>query len=267
MAVSADLFSGLGSAVGDIFGGAAAFSTASGYKSAADAYMGSSKLYQEQAGLYDQMGVLSGQSAGIAGVSDRLTQLQTQRGITKVLGGQRSDIGAANLMESGSALDVIRDSTQQGHLQMAVARANGQLEQQGYKEEALSYQAQGKASLAASAAAVGQAGQAQAAAAASKKSGIGGILGGILKIGATVAPLIAASDYRLKRNITFLDRREDGLAHYIFQYRDSPEVYIGVMAQEVLELYPDAVMKDPNSGYYMVNYTAINDTMYLVGHA
>lgn len=267
MALSADLFAGLGSAVGDIFGGAAAFSTAGGYKSAADAYIGSSKLYQEQAGLYDQMGDLSAQSARIADTSSRLTQTQQQREITKVLGGQRADIASAGLLNSGSALDIIRDSTAQGNLQMSVLRANGQLEQQGYKEEALSYAAMGKASEAASAAAIGQAGQAQAAAAASKKSGIGGILGGVLKIGAAVAPALLASDYRLKRNITFLDRREDGIAHYIFQYRDSPEVYVGVMAQEVLEIYPEAVVKDPNSGYYMVNYAAINDAMYLVGHA
>lgn len=268
MKLSADLFSGLGSAVGDIFGGAAAVSSASGYKASAAAYRGTAQLYREQGAIYGQMGEVSATNADIAGAGAKLQEVQAGREIYKVLGGQRADIAASGLDTTGSALDIIRSSTQQGQLQLGVLRNQGMLEQQGYKEEQLSYQAMGKASDAASTAALGQASMADAQASAVKKSGAGGILGGVLKgVGAIASVAGLFSDARLKTGIILLDRRDDGIGHYLFRYKGSEQVYLGVLAQEVQQVHPEAVMLDDDSGFFKVDYAAIGETMYHVGRA
>jgi outer membrane immunogenic protein len=65
------------------------------------------------------------------------------------------------------------------------------------------------------------------------------------------------SDVRLKRDITLLGRREDGLGIYSFKYLWSDKVYTGAMAQEVALIRPDAVARDPLSGYLAVNYSRL----------
>ena len=79
-----------------------------------------------------------------------------------------------------------------------------------------------------------------------------------------VLPLLAAchdddddnkkpSDSRLKENVTRIGTTRFGLPFYTFSYRGRPEVYAGVMAQDVLEVRPDAVSLS-DSGYYAVDY-------------
>jgi hypothetical protein len=68
---------------------------------------------------------------------------------------------------------------------------------------------------------------------------------------------IIPSDMRLKRDIGLLARRGDGLGLYSFKYVWSENVYVGVMAQEVALLYPDAVLRDDLTGYMAVNYTRL----------
>ena len=68
---------------------------------------------------------------------------------------------------------------------------------------------------------------------------------------------IIPSDMRLKRDIALLARRGDGLGVYSFKYVWSENVYVGVMAQEVALLYPDAVLRDDLTGYMAVNYTRL----------
>jgi hypothetical protein len=64
------------------------------------------------------------------------------------------------------------------------------------------------------------------------------------------------SDIRLKRNIVLIGRRGDGLGVYRYRYLWSDTVYVGVMAQEVAMLYPDAVICAPD-GYLRVNYALL----------
>ncbi len=186
--VSADLFSGLGGAVESIFGGIGTKQAAGGYQIAAKSYVKAAGLYGEQADVYGQAGVRSELNANVAAQASQIGQMQTSREIYKALGGQKADIAAAGLTNSGSAYDVIHSSVSQGQLTMGLLREQGALEQGGYKEEALAYQAQQKASLAAQEASIGQAGQATSQAASLKTQGTGGILGGIFKAVATVAP-------------------------------------------------------------------------------
>jgi hypothetical protein len=60
------------------------------------------------------------------------------------------------------------------------------------------------------------------------------------------------SDRRLKTDITRLSTRSDGLGVYQFRYVWGGPLHIGLMAQEVQPLYPDAVLH--RDGYLMVDY-------------
>lgn len=65
--------------------------------------------------------------------------------------------------------------------------------------------------------------------------------------------MMAFSDRRLKTDIEKIGEREDGLGVYVYRYLWSPVRFIGVMAQEVLKVKPEAVIHTP-SGYMAVNY-------------
>ena len=64
------------------------------------------------------------------------------------------------------------------------------------------------------------------------------------------------SDIRLKKNITKLGMRPDGLGVYEFEYLWGGPRRVGLMAQEVQELYPHAVQSDAD-GFLMVNYSEV----------
>jgi hypothetical protein len=61
------------------------------------------------------------------------------------------------------------------------------------------------------------------------------------------------SDIRLKRNIVKLARLDNSLNLYRFRYTWSDTVYVGVLAQDVLAICPEAVVHNPD-GYMRVNY-------------
>ena len=61
------------------------------------------------------------------------------------------------------------------------------------------------------------------------------------------------SDIRLKHDIVFLGYLNDGLGFYRFSYNGSDKPYVGVMAQEVMQIVPAAVTRD-RDGYLRVNY-------------
>ncbi|MCQ4051580.1 tail fiber domain-containing protein [Klebsiella pneumoniae] len=65
----------------------------------------------------------------------------------------------------------------------------------------------------------------------------------------------AVSDRRLKKDISLLGVRPDGLGVYSFQYVDESGPFIGVMADEVERVYPDAVID--LGGYKAVDYSAL----------
>jgi outer membrane immunogenic protein len=68
----------------------------------------------------------------------------------------------------------------------------------------------------------------------------------------SVIPRGSYSDARLKTDIVALGHLENGLAIYRFRYADSDEVFVGVMAQEVALVRPDAVTLE--DGYLLVDY-------------
>jgi uncharacterized protein DUF3300/endosialidase-like protein len=61
------------------------------------------------------------------------------------------------------------------------------------------------------------------------------------------------SDIRLKHDIALLGRLDNGLGIYRFSYNGSDKAYVGVIAQEVVQIRPDAAVVGPD-GYLRVYY-------------
>jgi hypothetical protein len=70
----------------------------------------------------------------------------------------------------------------------------------------------------------------------------------------------ALSDIRLKRDIERVGHLASGIALYRFRYLWSDDVFVGVMAQEVLRVAPEAVIRDP-SGFMSVDYARLGTRM------
>jgi hypothetical protein len=70
----------------------------------------------------------------------------------------------------------------------------------------------------------------------------------------------APSDVRLKTDIEKVGVAANGLPLYTFRYIGGDAVYRGVMAQDVLELFPEAVTTMPN-GYMAVRYDMLGMRM------
>lgn len=81
-----------------------------------------------------------------------------------------------------------------------------------------------------------------------RSQGLGSIFGLAGSLGAA-----AISDRRLKYAISKVGKLADGIATYVFSYIGDTVRHFGVMAQEVLDVKPDAVVL-MDSGYYGVNY-------------
>jgi len=91
---------------------------------------------------------------------------------------------------------------------------------------------------------------------------VGGLLTGAAKA------YTAFSDRRLKENIQMVGRDErTQLPLYEFEYiNGSGKRYLGVMAQDVIETYPDMVFTMPD-GFMAVNYAGLGIEMVEVDHA
>ena len=86
--------------------------------------------------------------------------------------------------------------------------------------------------------------------------GGGGIGGSLGSTGAGIESSFGTvSDRRLKTNIHRISTRPDGLGVYEFEYIWGGGKHIGLMAQEVLGIYPDAVRSV--GGYYTVDYSRV----------
>ena len=64
------------------------------------------------------------------------------------------------------------------------------------------------------------------------------------------------SDMRLKHDIVLLGRLDDGLGYYRFVYNGGHTTYVGVMAQEVETVRPDAVVQGQD-GFLRVLYSKL----------
>jgi hypothetical protein len=67
------------------------------------------------------------------------------------------------------------------------------------------------------------------------------------------------SDIALKHDIVLLGHLGNGLGYYRFSYIGSDKAYVGVMAQEVEQVMPDAVTRG-SDGYLRVYYDKLGLT-------
>lgn len=94
---------------------------------------------------------------------------------------------------------------------------------------------------------------------------VGGAWGNKTSASYFAQPVNAISDVRLKRDISLVARLDDGLGLYRYRYLWSDTVYVGVMAQEVALLRPDAIVHDALDNYLRVDYSRLG--LKLMTHA
>src|SRR5450755_4485512 len=66
-------------------------------------------------------------------------------------------------------------------------------------------------------------------------------------------PPVTVSDVRLKNDITPLMRLDNGIGLYRYRYKWDHQLFVGVMAQEVADIVPTAVLRGQD-GYLRVDY-------------
>lgn len=71
----------------------------------------------------------------------------------------------------------------------------------------------------------------------------------------------APSDRRLKRDVIKLGPLDNDIDLYRYRYLWSDEEFVGVMAQEVREVRPDAVVEG-SDGFLRVNYAALGTKLH-----
>jgi len=80
-----------------------------------------------------------------------------------------------------------------------------------------------------------------------------------LSIGTSIATMAAASSKKLKHNIKKIGKSIGGHNIYKFSYKGSSRRYVGVIAEEIQKIIPEAVITMPN-GFLGVNYNLIDVT-------
>lgn len=99
------------------------------------AYQGdkaSAKNYLEAADIANQ-------NATLEQMSTAIQESATQRQLYKTIGGQQADVAGAGFAESGSAIDLMKDSTRQGAIQKALINVQGTINTNAYRAQAGAY--------------------------------------------------------------------------------------------------------------------------------
>lgn len=129
MKLSNATFSDIGGAVSDLF---SSEESAAGLRIKAKGDLAEAQTYDLAAGLARQNEEFEKQSTAI-----RATQEERQA--TMALGQERAAIGASGFTQSGSALDILRSSAQQGALAHQLITQQGLINEAGYEEQAKSF--------------------------------------------------------------------------------------------------------------------------------
>lgn len=144
MALSNTTFSDIGGAVSDLFQGVGALDQgalkAKGLNIQAQGIRLKAKGDLAEGQEYDLAAGLAGQNAQFTKTSTAIQEMQQERELTLGLGRTTADVAGAGLAESGSALDILRDSASQGALTKATLGQQGLINEAGYQEQQQSYQ-------------------------------------------------------------------------------------------------------------------------------
>jgi hypothetical protein len=137
MAIGPTTFNLAGTAVSDLFKGFGA---------------------EAEAGLYRESAAFARENVQFTKESTALKEFQQQRQAYQAIGAEKADIAGAGFAESGTSLDLLRESTQQAALAKETIALQGQITEAGYQQQAASYDALAKAQdLAATGAFIGAA--------------------------------------------------------------------------------------------------------------
>lgn len=79
------------------------------------------------------------------------------------------------------------------------------------------------------------------------------MMGGLFSLAGTAGKLAMGSDRRLKTDIERVGTLDNGLPVYSYRYKAGGPIHIGLMADEVREIHPEAVITTPD-GYDAVFY-------------
>lgn len=181
----------------------------------------------EEGASFAQAAKIEQQNVGLEKQITNVNTSQMQRQVFQALGTEQADTGAAGLRMMGTGRSLLQSSAYQGALQLQAVKTQGIIQENAYAAQAAAYS--------------GEASAMQMSGAGGIFSGIGGIIGAIF------------SDERLKEDIVRVGEHEPGIGLYKFRYMGHPEVYVGVMADEVEAVHPEAVEVDPD-GFKFVNY-------------
>jgi hypothetical protein len=107
--------------------------------------------------------------------------------------------------------------------------------------------------------AVGASGGVSGGGSASNGGVVAGVLGTVNGVTSGLTKKLKLSDTRLKRDIVPVGRLVNGLGLYRYRYLWSDTAYVGVMAQEVELVRPDAVVRGTD-GFLRVDYDALGLT-------
>ncbi len=135
MALGNATFTDVGGAVSDIFSGF-------GNQVKAQGDFAEAKLYSQAAALAEQ-------NVGLTEQATSIQEMQEARNIYQTISSQESGVAAGGFEESGSALDLLADSTQQGKLAEQLIQTQGQISENAYQEQANSYTAMATAATSA----------------------------------------------------------------------------------------------------------------------
>jgi hypothetical protein len=98
-----------------------------------------------EATSYTSAAQLDEQNAQLSAASTRIQETQTARAVTQSLGTTQADVAGAGFTESGSALDVLKSSAQQGALATSLVNIQGAINENAYAAEAGANLAKAKA--------------------------------------------------------------------------------------------------------------------------
>lgn len=174
-------------------------------------------------------------------------QMGTDAGLQQSLG----ETGAGSLYNAGTQQQELNQQQLTESYNNFLNQTNWANTMLGVTESALSnspYDMTGYTSLAPSNAAASNLGA---------FSSLAGLLGGGSSGSTTPSIFGASSDIRLKKDIKLIGHLPSGIPFYEFKYKNSDKLTVGIMAQEILSTFPDAVSID-DEGYYRVDYSKVN---------
>jgi hypothetical protein len=132
--VATTLFGGTPNPAGAISSGAAGIS---------DVFAGFGMEAKQQGDLLEQQNYLQAEKfanteAEFTKQSTAIQEMQQSREISKSLGQTTADVAGAGFATSGSAIDLLRESAAQGAITKQVTQQQGNITEQGYREQAAS---------------------------------------------------------------------------------------------------------------------------------